>query len=152
MVHLRQLGPAFLRHVEAYGELAGAALRDTGRVLRVRATLVVSALVQATAFVILAGATAIAAGWSSPYRWWVTATVLGALALGAAICLSRAAAALPRSAHLQALSDEWQKDKDWLGRERRARSAEPGATLTQQGVPDTRAATIRVAARAPTGA
>jgi hypothetical protein len=53
---------------------------------------------------------------------------------------------------MQALSDEWQKDKDWLGRERRARSAEPGAMLTQQGVPSSRSATIRAAARAPTGA
>lgn len=152
MIHLRQLGPAFLRHVEAYGHLAGAALRDTGGIVRARATLVVCGLVLAAAVVILAGATAIAAGWGSQYRWWVTAAVLGGLVLGAALCLASATAAMPRSQHLQALRDEWRKDKDWLGRERGAPAGDAGAPMTVPGVPRSGPPARATTDRAPKGA
>jgi uncharacterized membrane protein YqjE len=135
MIHLRQLGPAFMRHAEAYGELASAALQDTGTRLRSRAVLVASGLVLAVAFLVLAGGTAVAAGWDSPYRWWIAAAVLGALGLAAALCLTRATAAMPGSPHLQALREEWQKDKDWLRRERHDRPEDPGTSMTLQGAP-----------------
>lgn len=150
MIHLRQLGPAFLRHVEAYGRLAGAALRDTGGVVRRRAALLVVGLVLAIAFVTLAAATAIAAAWGSPYRWWVAAGILGAIAIAAGMCLARGAADLPRSSHLQALRDEWQKDKDWLGRERGARASDASASLPRQGM--ARAGDVRATSRAGSGA
>lgn len=150
MIHLRQLGPAFLRHVEAYGQLAGAALRDTSGTLRSRAALAACGLVLAIAFVVLAGATAIAAGWVTPYRWWVAAAVLGSIACGAALCLARATAAMPRSAHLQALREEWRKDKDWLARGRGSQVAEPGAPITLQVVPRGTDANRAAGARAPT--
>jgi uncharacterized membrane protein YqjE len=150
VIHLRQLGPAFLRHVEAYGQLAGAALHDSALLVKARATLVVIGLVLAIGFVVLAGATLIATGWGSPYRWWVAGGVLGVIALGAAICLARATAAVPRSPHLQALRDEWQKDKDWLGRDRIAGGAESGAAMRLQGVP--RSNDGSRSARAPSGA
>jgi hypothetical protein len=151
VIHLRQLGPAFLRHVEAYSQLAGEGLRDTLTVVKARATLVAVGLVLASGFVVLAGATAIAAGWDSPYRWWVTAAVLGAIALGAALCLARGTAVVPRSPHLQALRDEWQKDKDWLGRDRDSRGPGQGAAKALQREPRGSDAS-QVAARAPTGA
>lgn len=135
MIHLRQFGPALLRHVEAYGQLAGAALRDTGSSLRWRATLVACGLGLAIAFVVLAGATAIAAGWATPHRWWVAAVVLGTIACGVALCLARATAAMPRSPHLKLLRDEWSKDKDWLARGRGAEVAEPGVPMSLQVVP-----------------
>jgi uncharacterized membrane protein YqjE len=133
MIHLRQLGPAFMRHAEAYGQLASAALQENGTRLRSRAALVASGLVLAVAFVEMAGGTALAAGWDSPYRWWVAAAVLGAIGFAAALCLTRATAALPGSPHLQALREEWQKDKHWLGRDRAARTGEPGTSMTLQG-------------------
>lgn len=135
MIHLRQLGPAFLRHVEAYGQLAGAAMRDTGSALRSRAALAACGLVLAIALVVLAGATAIAAGWATPYRWWVAAVVLGSLACGAALCLARATAAMPRSPHLQSLREEWRKDKDWLARGRGSAVGERDAPVALQVVP-----------------
>jgi uncharacterized membrane protein YqjE len=150
VIHLRQLGPAFIRHVEAYGLLAGAALRDTGSEARKRASLVAAGAVLGIAFVILAGATAIAAGWGTEYRWWVALAVLGALAIGTAVCLSRAFASMPRSSHLQALRDEWQKDKAWLGRDRNSRLADPGTSPALQGVPRT-GDTARPSARAQCG-
>jgi hypothetical protein len=135
MIHLRQLGPAFIRHVEAYGMLAGAALRDTGTIARTRVTLLAVGAVLGLSFVVLAGATAIAAGWETRYRWWIALGVLGALALTAMVCLSRAFADMPRSSHLQALREEWQKDKAWLGRDRSARGAGEGTPPALQGVP-----------------
>jgi uncharacterized membrane protein YqjE len=150
VIHLRQLGPAFLRHVEAYGLLAGAAVRDTGSILRLRATLAALGFVLAIAFVVLAGATAIAAAWATPYRWWVAAAVLAAVACGAALCLARATAAIPPSAHLQALRDEWSKDKEWLARGRGSTVAEKGAGATLQVVPRGTDATRAAGSRAPT--
>ena len=78
----------------------------------------VGGAVLAIAFVILAGATAIAAAWNTDGQWWVVLAVLGIFAAGAAVCLLGAFAALPRSSHLAALRDEWQKDKAWLSNRR----------------------------------
>ncbi len=71
------------------------------------------------------GATLIAAGWETPYRAWVAAGVLVLLALAALACLAAARAPIPDSTHVQALRDEWQKDRAWLAsRERGAVTAE----------------------------
>ncbi len=67
----------------------------------------------------LAGATLIAAGWGSPYRYAVAAAVLIAMGGGAVGCVRLALATLPPSPPLRALRDEWQKDRTWLSRELR---------------------------------
>lgn len=120
MIHLRQLGPAFIRHVEAYGQLAAAAGRDLRGIARRRLMLALVGLVLAISLVTLVGASLIAAGWGTPGRWWIVGGVLALYALATFACLSGAAADMPRSPHVQALKDEWQKDKDWLSsRDRR---------------------------------
>lgn len=68
----------------------------------------------AVAVLILLGATLIAAGWGSPYRYWIATGVILVMAAGAAGCLSSGLAKLPPSTHVQALKVEWQKDKAWL--------------------------------------
>jgi MFS family permease len=132
VIHLRQLGPAVIRHVEAYGQLAAAAARDMRDIGRRRAMLAVVGMVLSIALVILAGATAIAAGWDTPWRWWVAAGVLAALAIATFVCLSGAFAAMPRSTHMQALKDEWQKDKAWLSTRDRERPLPVNGSLTAQ--------------------
>lgn len=124
MIRPRQLGSAFVRHVESYGQLAAAAARDLRDIGRRRAMLAAAGLVLAIALVTLAGATAIAAGWNTAWRWWVAGGVLAAFALATFACLSAAMAAMPGSTHLQALRDEWQKDKAWLSSRERERERE----------------------------
>ena len=114
MIRLRQLGPAFIHHVEAYGLLVAAAGRELRTQGRRRVAMAAGGAVLAIAFVILAGGTAIAAAWDTQGRWWVVLAVLGLFAAGAAACLAAAFAALPRSSHLAALREEWRKDKAWL--------------------------------------
>ncbi len=94
MIHLRQLGPAFIRHVEAYGQLAAAAGRDLRTIAIRRALLGAIGVVLAISLVVLLGATLIAAGWETPYRAWVAAGVLVLLALAALACLAAARALL----------------------------------------------------------
>jgi uncharacterized membrane protein YqjE len=114
MIRLRQLGPAFIRHVEAYGQLAAAAGREMREIGRRRVMLAAVGLVLSIALVTLLGATAIAAGWGTELRWWIAGGVLALLAIATFACLSGAFAAMPRSSQMQALKDEWQKDKAWL--------------------------------------
>lgn len=147
MIRPRQFGSAFIRHVEAYGQLAAAAGRDLGDIGRRRAILATGGLVLSSALVTLAGATLIAAGWNTAWRWWVAGAVLVALALATYGCLSAAFAALPRSRHMQALHDEWQKDKAWLSSRNASGSArEPSAAVvpgvTRQQVIRSPAATL----------
>ncbi|MCU0759947.1 MAG: hypothetical protein MUF07_12230 [Steroidobacteraceae bacterium] len=146
MIHLRQLGPAVIRHVEAYGQLAAAAAREMRDIGRRRAMLAVVGLVLSMALVILAGGTAIAAGWDTPWRWWVAAGVLAGLAIATFGCLSAAFAAMPRSTHMQALREEWQKDKAWLSsrdRERPLPSTPPYAgEEPRRGASDARTPTL----------
>ncbi len=117
MIKLRRLGPAFVRHAEAYGELAAAAACALGAHARMRAVLLGCGAALAVATTTLAGATLIAAGWNSPYRYAIAVQVLATMGIAAGICMWRGLAALPPSAPMIALKDEWSKDKDWLSRE-----------------------------------
>ena len=65
MIRLRQLGPAFIHHVEAYGLLVAAAGRELRTQGRRRVAMAAGGAVLAIAFVILAGGTAIAAAWDT---------------------------------------------------------------------------------------
>jgi len=130
VIRIRRLGPALIQHLEAYGHLAGCALHDLGSRARTRALRAAVGVALALAFVTLVGATLIAAGWGSPYRYWIATGVLLAMAGGAAGFLSSAFAMLTRSTHLQALKDEWQKDKDWLSSSRRDGAASGVATTS----------------------
>lgn len=128
MIHLRQLGPAFIRHVEAYGLLAAAAARDLRAVTMHRMMLAAFGAVLGIAAVVLLGATLIAAGWETGYRGWIAAAVLGSFAAAALGCLAAARADLPSSSHLRALKDEWQKDRAWLASRDRGPAVEERAS------------------------
>lgn len=130
MIRIRRLGPAFIHHVEAYGQLGVAALHELGARGRTRAMLLAAGVVLGIAFVTLVGATLIAAGWGSPYRYWIAAGVLAGFGVGAAGSLAGAFARLPPSTHVQALRDEWQKDKAWLSSSDREAVAPAGGVGT----------------------
>lgn len=146
MIRLRQLGPAFIRHVEAYAQLALAAGRDMRALALRRAMLVAVAAMLGIAAVVLLGATLIAAGWETPYRGWIAAAVLAALALGAFGCLAAARAKPGASTHLQALKDEWQKDRAWLATRERSvpdpRDADPDGMARPTTAPQRTATTL----------
>lgn len=134
MIRLRQLGPAFIHHIEAYGLLVAAAGREMREQGRRRVALAAFGAVLGIAFATLAGGTAIAAAWNTEGHWWVVLGVLAAFGVASASCLFAAFAALPRSSHLAALRDEWQKDKAWLSR-RGEGGASDGPVASEPAVP-----------------
>jgi hypothetical protein len=75
--------------------------------------------------------------------------VLAAFALATFGCLSAAFAAMPGSTHLQALRDEWRKDKAWLSsreREREGRTSGVPAAMPEgrhRGTIEAAATTLR---------
>jgi uncharacterized membrane protein YqjE len=120
VIRVRQFGPALVRHVEAYGLLAAAAARDLRAIAMRRMLLAAVGAGLGIAAVVLLGATVIAVGWATPYRGWIAAGVVAALAVAAVGCFMAARAELPRSSDLQALQGEWQKDRAWLATPDRA--------------------------------
>ena len=132
-----------MRHVEAYGQLAAAAGRDLQRVARRRAMFGTAALVLAIALATLGGGTLIAAAWSTPWRWWAAIGVLAAFAIGVGACVAAATAPMPDSTPMQALRDEWRKDKEWLSSRQRS------AARDREVAPPVRESAEAVARRVP---
>jgi uncharacterized membrane protein YqjE len=109
---LRNAGPALLRHIVAYIELAALDLARTQRELTAD-LIAVAIIVVCALFALLLGCIAVVAGtWDTPHR--VAAIVWmagGFLAIAAAAAIYRFRAARTRSALFAEVRREWQEDR-----------------------------------------
>ena len=114
---LSRLIPLVLRHLDAYGEIAGDDTREA--LARAVASLVLAGAALAFALIALLMACTwlIVAAWDEPWRAWVPAALAGlfaALALGCLVSIghrrSTAPALFPR------LRREWRRDRQLVER------------------------------------
>ena len=109
---LPKAGPALLRHLAAYAELAGEDLAQTQRELGAR--LVAGAVLGASIFfVILSGCLLVMAlTWDTPYRVAAAAWMVGTFALVAILAgVYRSRVVQARAPFLGTVRREWQEDR-----------------------------------------
>ncbi len=115
MVRLREIAPAVVEHVAAYGDLVEAAVQEYATSARRRVLLVALALGSAVAAVVLAGVWMIMAAWESVYRHWVAGGIVLLLALASYAFLSLASAVAAGAApELTLLREEMARDRAML--------------------------------------
>jgi uncharacterized membrane protein YqjE len=114
---LSRLIPLLLRHLDAYGAVAGEDARDalallTHRLLRVviAAGLALLAAIMACAFVLMLA-------WSQPWREWVPAVLATVFALAAiAIAAPALRGASDGNGLFPRVRREWQRDRELMER------------------------------------